>query len=61
MTITHADIETYIRELRTESREAFIAFMQERKALTDSLGHDAAEAELLTKYSSEITDAKAKL
>lgn len=39
-----------VRAKKEESREAFIAMMQERKALVEEVGKEEAEKKLLAKY-----------
>lgn len=48
------EIRDLILKFREESRESFVTFMQERKALMDEKGKETAEAELLVKYADKL-------
>lgn len=58
MTDTHKDILILKRYLKEMDRELFILFTQDRLALTESLGQEAADAELAMDYALEIAEAK---
>lgn len=58
MTETHKDIITLTEYLKQTDRELFILFVQDRIALTESLGQEAAEDELAMDYALEIAEAK---
>lgn len=49
-------MQELILKFREKSREVFIAFMQERKALIDEKGVEVAEAELLEKYADMLLE-----